>query len=286
MEVVRLAAVSYLNTRPLIEGLDGLAGLDFVRAVPSQIASMLRQGDADVGLVSLLDAVSGPEPLTLLPCGVIGCDGPTLTVRVFSAVEPSRITTLHADTDSRTSVVLAQVILDRLHGIRPAVHDFDTRERFGSAATDSDAAWPEAVVLIGDKVVQKSPPAVRYPHQIDLGEAWKGLTGLPFVYACWACRPGMEEERGVQTAVAVLDRQRRRNQARLDRIVAERAPEHGWPPDLARRYLGELLRFDAGPAEREAVERFVAMAADLGLIQPGPLRWHRPAPPAPAAVDS
>jgi chorismate dehydratase len=264
----------------MIEGLDKLEGLELVPIVPSGIAGMVTRGEADIGLVSLVDAARAKDPgLTLLPVGMIGCDGPTLTVRLFSAVPLEQVGEIHADTDSHTSVILARVLLAKLHGIRPDVVDFDARERTpvkadpsGSADRTLDEAWPETLLLIGDKVVTDSPPAVRYPHQLDLGEAWKRMTGLPFVYAVWACREGDAERAEIRTAARLLDRQLRHNRTRLDWIVAKHAPEHRWPRDLAAKYLGSYLRYEVGAGEREAAERFIAEARELGLLR-GELHW-------------
>ncbi|MEZ6318863.1 MAG: menaquinone biosynthesis protein [Phycisphaerales bacterium] len=260
---IRLAAVRYLNAAPLIEGLDACADLELVRAVPARIAGLLASGDADLGLVSVIDAARADPPLAFMPhAGMIGCDGPTLTVRVFSRVEPARITTLHADTESHTSVALAQVILARSFGVRATIVDFHAHE-FDSGAPDAD--WPEAVLLIGDKVVAASPPAVRYPHQLDLGQAWRDLTGLPFVYAIWACAASRAADERVRLGADLIDHQRRRNESRLDHVVTHAARDKGWPGDLAREYVGHLLHYEVGPREREAVATFLTYAAELGL---------------------
>jgi chorismate dehydratase len=277
---VRIACVRYLNTVPLIEGLDKLDGLTLLPVVPSNIARMLATNEADIGLVSLVDAARAADPaLALLPVGMIGCDGPTLTVRLFSSVPLDQVRRLHADTDSHTSVIFAQLLLANLYSARPAIIDFDARERIAVGHQPSapsphslDEAWPETLLLIGDKVVTDSPPAIRYPHQLDLGEAWKKLTGLPFVYAMWACRAADADRPEIQTAARLLDRQLRHNRTRTDWIVAKRAPEHRWPRDLAARYLGEYLRYQVGPRERQAADRFIAEATTLGLLH-GHLHW-------------
>ncbi len=275
VRTTRIAAVSYLNTTPMIEGVSTWRDAELITAVPSRLADMVVGGQADIGLVSLADyarsATGGKSPLVLLPCGMIGCDGPTLTVRVFSAVPPERITTLHADTDSHTSVVLAQVILAERFGVRPVVEGFHARERLG--AGDGRDTWPETLLLIGDKVVTDSPPAVRYPYQIDLGEAWKLLTGLPFVYAVWMCRADRAEDPVVRNAAELLDRQRLRNRMRLDAIVTAEAARRGWPGDLARQYIGELLRFEVDDRAREAVGVFLEKAAGLSLLPRVETRW-------------
>lgn len=272
MQRVRIGVVRFLNTCPLIEGLTKCADLDLVAAVPSQITPMLERGEIDIGLVSTIDAALASVPLAQLPAGGIGCDGPTLTVRVFSRCEPGSIRTLAVDTDSHTSVVLAQVILARVHGVRPRVVDFDAREGAG-AGEFSDDPWPESLLLIGDKVVTSSPPAIRYPYQIDLGEAWKALTGLPFVYAVWMCRAEEAGKEQILCAAAMLHRQRLRNQSRLDWIITSRAREKGWPDDLARQYLGERLHFEIGAPQRTAVERFLTEAHELGLAPKVSPRW-------------
>lgn len=277
---VRIAAVRYLNTAPFIEGLHLLGSVSITTAAPSHIAGLVTSGEADLGLASIIDAVRDPQPgaapLAIVPVGMIGSDGPTLTVRIFSAVPIDQIRTLHADTDSHTSIALARVLLHRITGRDVETIDFDARERVavGTAGraprvASADRAadeWPASLLLIGDKVVTDSPPAVRYPYQLDLGEAWKAWTGLPFVYAAWMCRAGEEGSEKVRFAASVLDRQLRHNLTRLDWIVAQKAAEHRWPTDLAGIYLRSLLRYQLGPREREGATRFFHEAAKLGLI--------------------
>lgn len=293
MDPLRIACVRYLNTAPLIEGLEKLPEIELSPTVPSRIAGMVRKGEADVGLVSLVDSVRGSEcgeaPLALLPVGMIGCDGPTMTVRLYSSVSMERIGSVHVDTDSHTSVILCQILLHQMHGIRPQIVDFDVRERIalGTGSGDPtagagdqltgpsslDDAWPETVLLIGDKVVTDAPPASSYPHQLDLGAAWKERTGLPFVYAMWACRAEDAGSPRIQLAASLLDRQLRHNATRLDWIVSRRAPDHRWPVDVASTYLKDLLRFRVGARERKAAELFIREASALGLVQRSEPLW-------------
>jgi len=265
MDGVRIACVKYLNTSPLVEGLEKLSDVELLPAAPSRIAGMVRRGEADIGLASVVDAAGGG--LVMLPSGMIGCDGPTLTVRLFSRVPLTEVRTVHADTDSHTSVVLCRALLRRVYKVSAGVEAFDA---------GSDGGLPEAVLLIGDKVVTGAPPMDDYPHQLDLGEAWKGLTGLPFVYAVWMCRAERAEDPAIQRAAALLDRQRRHNRTRLDWIVSAQAQRHGWPLDLAARYLGSLLRYEVGEREREAVGQFFEMAAEDGLVASSAARWVEP----------
>lgn len=283
--MVRLACVRFLNTSPLVEGLEKLAGVELIPAVPSRIADLVTSGQADVGLASIVDAVRCP--LSILPAGMIGCDGATLTVRLFSSVEFARVEELHADTDSHTSIALARLILARRFGVRPRVVDYHARERVtpGEPAPGRSLDdWPACVLLIGDKVVTDRPPDARYPHQLDLGEAWKQMTGRPFAYAAWMCRRGEEDTDKVVWVSALLDRQRRHNAARLEWIASRRAPIARWPADVARRYLVELLRYDLTARARESAEEFLRLAHAEGLVPPGPPRFARPAGVVPAGA--
>ena len=100
---IRLGYVKYLNTLPLVQGLSTCVDVDLRAAVPSHLIDMLDRDEIDVGLISLIDAARAGADLALLPVGMIGCDGPTLTVRLFSSVPLDQLTHIHADTDSHTS---------------------------------------------------------------------------------------------------------------------------------------------------------------------------------------
>ena len=246
----RIAAVQFLNTISLIEGLETWNGCTLTKAIPSRIAQMLVDNQADIGLASIVDAADPQNDLALIPAGMIGCDGPTLTVRLFSSVPPEQITRVHAD--------------------KAEFVPYDARERMSDddAPTNPDEAWPETLLLIGDKVVVDSPPAVRYPHQIDLGEAWHTLTGLPFVYACWMCRRADLGTPMVDEASAMLERVRLRNTQRLDWL---------------REYIGELLKFNLDDRARQAVAVFFDKLRAHALIDARQPVWHETPAPTPAA---
>ncbi len=237
--LMRVGVVSYLNTLPLIEGLDQLSSLSLRHSVPSHLVDMLTNGEVDVALCSSIDFQQSPVPLSILPVGMLGCCGATLTVRLFSATPLDRIKAVHTDSDSHTSIALLRVLLRERFGIEPAIVPFDAHEH---AARTAITDHPQAMLLIGDKVVNQSPSVVRYPYQLDLGAAWHEWTGLPFVFAIWMARADRDASR-LHTIAAILDRQRRHNRERIDTIIARHADSRGWPHDLARRYLGECLRY-------------------------------------------
>jgi chorismate dehydratase len=268
-----VAAVSYLNTLPLIEGV---AKLDRVRlhlTAPADLIGLLEDGTVDVALASSIDYQRSTEELGLLPCGVIASDGPTFTVRVFSREPIESVRTVHADVESHTSVTLLRVLMKRLHGVDVEIEPF-TAPAEGAGGAESD--WPPAVLLIGDKVVSGAPPAAVYPHQLDLGDAWHGLTGLPFVYATWMVRLADAESNPALLAHAgtLLDRQRRHNATRLSWIAATHAARHGWPVETAVKYLTEYLSYGLTERHAAGLERFFEMAGEQGLIDTvRPVRW-------------
>ncbi len=259
----RVGAVSFLNTLPLIEGLGQLRDLEIRYSVPSLLYGMLCAGEVDVALCSSIDYQKGEE-LVIVPCGLLGCEGETLTVRLYSHVPIANVRRVYCDTDSHTSVVLMQILLREMHGVEAELVEFDAREHVaGNRAID----WPETMLLIGDKVVTDSPPAVRYPHQLDLGKAWWDHTGLPFVFAIWMARASIDPALA-RLAAAALDYQRRHNEERLEGIAHRAASRTKWPVDLARTYLRDHLVYDVTPRRLEGLELFYRKAHQHGLIPP------------------
>ena len=259
---IRLGAVSFVNTLPLIDGLENLADLALHYAVPSRLLDMLLDDEVDLALCSSIDYQRSRTPLIIVPCGLLGCDGPTLTVRLYCTGPIDRITLVHCDTDSHTSIALLQILLGELHGIVPELVAFDARPR---GPNDPPREWPPALLLIGDKVVTDSPPASLYPHQLDLGAAWVELTGLPFVFALWLARPNADPVT-VAAAARILDRQRRYNTERLDLIIERKARPRGWPVALAASYLKGKLAFEFTDARRRGLELFFDKACEHGLV--------------------
>src|SRR5687768_7446872 len=163
--VINVGSVSFLNAKPLIYGLENEQGVRLTLDVPAKLLAGLADHRFDVALLPVIDYQRMPG-LKLLTSGGIGCDGPTLTVRVFSPVPVERIRVLACDTDSHTSVALARILLAERHGVRPEFVPLDrVTSRQGSTAPDV------ARLLIGDKVVCEELAGL--PHQLDLGEEWK-----------------------------------------------------------------------------------------------------------------
>ena len=254
-----VGCVSFLNARPLIDGLDGRDDMEVLYDVPSRLLGDLLAERVDLALCPVIDFQTSEMPLCVAPVGGIGCDGPTLTVRLYSRSPIEQIRRVHADTDSHTSVMLMRLLLQDVYGVNPEVVNLAAGR---SAALHELTNPADAVLLIGDKVITAAPPDSHFPYQVDLGSAWKQQTGLPFVFAVWMARRGTD----LGPLPDLLDTQRRVNRGRIDRIADEYAPRIDWPRAVARRYLGELLRYRVGPAELEAMQRFWRRTHELGMI--------------------
>ncbi|MDB5326167.1 MAG: hypothetical protein JWM57_1736 [Phycisphaerales bacterium] len=244
---VRISAVSFFNTVALIYGLDGRPGIRLKRGVPSSLLDDLKNHDADVALLPVID-YQQMDGLFVIPSGGIGCDGPTLTVRLFSKRPLDQTKILAVDSDSHTSVALARVIFDQAYGVRP--------ELVPLSNTSADTR-----LLIGDKVITHAPADM--PYQLDLGEAWKKLTGLPFVFAIWTARPHFVPD----DLPTVLAHALQQGLADVDTLVAREAVPRGWPADIARRYLTEYLKFTIGDRQLDAIRLFHQFAWDIGAIE-------------------
>ena len=221
---VRIGAVSYLNSKPLIEGLDRLAPeAELVLDYPSRLADHLAAGRLDVALIPSIECLRHPE-YKVVSDACVATHGPVLSVKLYSRVPMSEICSLALDDGSRTSAVLTRIMLAERYGVYPSLQPLT----FGQSTGDTEA---DAVLLIGDRAMHQ--PAEPFAATWDLGEEWLNWSGLPFVFAHWAARSdtdlgGLEEtlsrvrDRGVECAADIARRE---------------APKLGIPEQRAVDYL-------------------------------------------------
>lgn len=246
----RLGVVSFLNARPLIEGLAADRAISMIEAVPSRLPGLLEDGAVDAALVPVIDIARPGRRWKVVSDACIGSDGETLTVRIFSRERPESIRRLKVDGDSHTSVVLAKVLWRELYGLELEVEPIES----GSLPGDC-----EAVLLIGDKVVTGRPRHLEI--ETDLGSVWKSLTSLPFVFAVWAAPLEME----VSDLAPRLSRARDLGVASAAMIAEDIGPGMGWPAELAKRYLTRRIKFTLGPRERKGMAKFFELASRYDL---------------------
>ncbi len=253
----RLGVVSFLNARPLIAGLDADPHITLRFDVPARLPALLDAGEVDAALVPVVDVLRSAGRYRIISDGCIGCDGETMTVRVFSQVPPDRVKTLHVDGDSHTSVMLARVLWQELYGRNLELHKID------AASTTLDEL--QSVLLIGDKVI--NPQRGSFAYEVDLGGAWRQLTGLPFVFALWAApadAAGLTREWHELAALLAAARDLGVQQAA--QIADELGPTAGWPTPLARRYLTRCLRYTLDERAQNGMRHFAELCTHAGLL--------------------
>jgi len=273
---LRVAAVGYLNARPLYEGLDrepASARMRLDCAAPSEVARRIAEDEADIALMPVAAAATIGDLRIVRGCA-IGTRGAVRSVVIVAERPVEELEEIAVDLSSRTSVVLARLLLRaRLGGREPKL--------FGASPRDALAriGGPRGALIIGDPALEVEG---RFPHVLDLGLAWREWTGLPFVFAAWCGRPGVltaEDER-------LLERAKIDGLARRHAIAAEHAARTGLPEASLRAYLDEALRYDLGDDERRGLERFYDEAARAGLLPPARVRFYdedrRSAAPVPS----
>jgi len=174
---IRTGIVNYLNTKPLLYGIEHsqvMQEIELIPGYPAEIASMLERGEIDLGLVPV-SAIPGMPDGAIISDYCIGCDGPVASVCLFSEVPIEKVEKVLMDYQSRTSVQLAKILLKEY---------WKSSAVFIAAQPDfrSEIRGTTAALVIGDRAFEQRNVS---PFIYDLGEAWKIHTGLPFVFAAW-----------------------------------------------------------------------------------------------------
>lgn len=250
---IRVACVGYTNAWPLTRHLDPEL-FEVEACVPSVAARRLNQGEADVGLVPVASLFDKGARWRVAPGWCIGSDGDVDSVLLVGETPLSEWEEVVLDGESRTSVILAQILL------RGPLGRADIPVRAVDAGTGAfHAQGKVGAVVIGDAALNL--PA-RLTTRVDLGRVWKDWTGLPFVFAVWAGRPDLPRE-----AVAGL------------RAAGERGmPDRALAPASERDYLTRAIRYALDDRALMGLRRLVALGQAAGLLGPGDLSLYGPEP--------
>jgi chorismate dehydratase len=280
----RLGAVGYLNARPLVYGLERHPRFALRYDVPSRCAALLHAGETDVGLVPSIEYLRG-SAYQIVPDLAIASRGPVASVAIYTTRPMSDVRSIAVDTSSRTSVALTRVLCARLFGVSPAFEP--QAPDLGAMLARADAALvigDNALFLDGGRVGLKpdltagsnGPDAASAGEEvevqkIDLGESWLRLTGLPFVYAFWAGRPGALSPEDV----AALQQARDAGVVHPGQIAAAYYAGDPTRQAVAERYLRDNIKYHLGSDERAALDLFYRYAAEAGVVRaPAPLRFY------------
>jgi chorismate dehydratase len=253
-EKIRIGAVSYLNSKPLVYELGALAPqAELILDYPSRLADRLACGQLEVALIPVIEYFRAGT-YRLVPNIAVASQGPVLSVTLFSRAPWAAIRRVALDEGSRTSAALAQVLFRKKYGVQPELCPLP----LDRAAEDADA---DAVLLIGDRAMHACLPGFRFAF--DLGQEWHDWTGLPFVYAAWAVRAGVD----LGSVLDALIKAKRRGIENAGAIAAREAPALGLDAGFCRRYLANIIRFDLGPRELAGLHHYYMLASELGLAR-------------------
>lgn len=273
MHGLRISAISFLNTAPLMWDFEhGEAGKDFSieYTIPSACAAALAANDADIGIIPAFTYAQIPG-LVILPNIAIASKDRVRSILLVSRKPIEDVKTVAADTSSRTSVALTQVLFTKFFGgsreLTPHPPQLEEMLRTHDAA-----------LLIGDAALQV-PTDTEY-HLYDLAHIWRERTGLPFVFAVWAVRLDALNRKPDGLSLAKVFQQSRDHglePQNLDGIAKEWAPRLGLTEADIRSYLTENIHYYLDRQNHAGLKLFLQYAQEIGLIPSVPeLRFLGP----------
>ena len=245
MNKIRIGAVSYLNTKPLLYGIKRsliIKDIELIEAYPSKIAKMLLDDEIDIGLVPVA-VLSNMEKYYLISDYCIGANNDVASVSLFSNVAINEIETVLLDYQSRTSVALTKVLLK--HYWKKQVKFLNASENYIDEINGSTAG-----VIIGDRALQHRN---NYNYNYDLSTAWKSLTGLPFVFATWVANKPIDENFIAQFNAA--------NKVGLENINAV-VGELNFEFYNMKKYFTENISYQFDEPKKKALELFLKFLND------------------------
>lgn len=256
-EKKRLGAVSFLNARPLIYGLEKNLfphNFQLTKAIPSVLAVELNAGKLDVALIpSIAYAKNSPELQIVPECGIIAHDK-VKSIRLYFNKSLRSIRSVAIDISSMSSVILTKILL---------AERFEVKPDFIAAMPDIDKmlATADAALVIGDSALFRTKATDE--DYLDLAEEWRDMTGLPFVFAVWA---GRRHSLDIDDLQAIIS-SKILGQDNLDSLCQDAATEYGTGSNFVKSYLTENVQFDLGEEEIAGMRYFFELAYYHGALE-------------------
>jgi chorismate dehydratase len=265
MKRLRISAISYLNTAPLMwdfEHAEAGASFDISYTLPSQCAASLREGSADIGIIPAA-AYAGIPDLAILPGVAIASQRAVRSILLVSKVPLEEIRTVALDTSSLTSVALTKVLFEKWWG---------SGRTFTPMAPDIDQMLKthDAGLVIGDPALKINRS--RY-LTYDLAEEWIRLTGKPFVFAFWAVRQEALRNAPRDLDLATVFQESRDHgllPSNLDSIAREWGPRLGLSRENIKSYLTENIHYFLDPPCLDGMQLFYQYAQECGALSSVP----------------
>ncbi|MET1009082.1 MAG: menaquinone biosynthesis protein [Gaiellaceae bacterium] len=239
--MIRLGRISYVNMAPVFHRL--AVDVEEVHGVPTELNARLLAGEIDLAPISSIEYARNADRLRILPRICVSSEGAVDSIQLVSRTPLEHIDSVAVTPESATSVVLTKVLLPDVRLV----------------PQDKKA---EARLLIGDAALRSAfeDPTPHY----DLGRLWLERTGLPMVFAVWACPD--PPPAGVLVLEEALVSSVRLARAEPEQLAFEASDRYGYPAGFLARYF-EKLRYSFGPRERAGLITFFEMARDVGELE-------------------
>jgi len=266
MPRLRVSAISYLNTAPLMWNFEHEPTAHVLRndfqveyTIPSRCAELLANGQADIGIIPVAAYATIPD-LHILPAIAIASQRAVRSILLVSEKPLEQVQRVAIDSSSRTSAALVQVLF--------AKH-FRQDVRFEQASPELDAmlARYDAALLIGDPALNVD----RSRYQTwDLAEEWRAFSGKPFVFAFWAVRIAAATDEELARIGEIFRESRDRGLMHFDEIASEWAPRLSLSRDLIVSYLSDNIHYSLEPEYVSGMQLFFRYASELGVLPRAP----------------
>ncbi len=241
--MIKISAVSYLNTKPFLHGLDISSvknKIKLTQDTPAQSAQKLLTGEIDIGLVPIAVIPQLKNPQIVSPF-CIGANGKVKTVCLFSEVPLEEINTIYLDYQSRTSVLLVQLLMKEYW--KKNVTFLPALEGYENSIKNNIAA-----VIIGDRAIANLG---KYAYEYDLAEAWKQYTDLPFVFAAWVSNKEIEQGFLDDFNAALQIGWSNRSQ------LLDQYKNYNSPYFSVKEYWGSNIQYELDSDKKQALELFL-----------------------------
>ncbi|MCY7411179.1 MAG: menaquinone biosynthesis protein [Chitinophagales bacterium] len=245
MEKIKVAGVSYLNTKPFLYGINKLMAdqIELTVQHPSKLAEQLMNQEVDVALVpvSVIPLIKQSKNISNY---CIGCDGEVSSVVICSDVPIERADQIYLDYQSRTSVQLSKVLLKNHWHLNPKLIN-------ASPGFENEVKGKTAGLFIGDRALELKK---KYEFVYDLGFEWKKLTSLPFVFACWVAvtKLSSQFESDLNAAFAFGIKN-------MQTVIEEEQLQ--FPAVDVRDYLTQKIQFNFDDEKKKALKLFYELSA-------------------------
>lgn len=239
---IRVGIVSYLNTRPLIYGLQMPpinAAIQLVEAYPSRLADMLVNGEIDLGLIPVA-VIPRLKEYHIVGDFCIGTEGEVASVCLFSEVPVEKLTKVYLDYQSRSSVELLKWLIKEYWGVQPELIETES-ENFRDEIKGTAGG-----LVIGDRALEQRKLST---FIYDLGAEWRFVTGLPFVFAAWVSNKKLPDD--------FIDAFNKANAVGLQHID-EIVKGHPFPAYDLKKYYTFHISYKLDERKKKGMELFLS----------------------------